>query len=436
MVRWLSPLVLALHGLVLAGCPGGASPVRCGDGLVDPGEQCDDGNTVGGDGCSAACTREPRCGDGVVDPGELCDDGNVLGGDGCSALCEVEPCCGDGVVDPGEGCDDGNKLDGDGCDARCEAEPVCGDGWLDFTEACEDGNAAAGDGCDAKCDLERRCGDGRLDLGEECDDGNAVEGDGCDASCLREAVCGDGVRDPGEHCDDGNVAGDDGCSALCFSEASGPADGVVDAPGDTGEGVTDAENAVNGVRGCGLGCGGDDGFSLGYVDGEDNYLVLDWGEKRVQNGPGTDLVVFENCFLISGGPAVFMDPLIVQVSRDGDTWVSFPHDYIHDDETVYSNNPAHWRGFAGVRPVLYHAEENPVDPFDPLAAGGDHFDLSDLPDDGGEAEEIKREGFRYLRLVTAPSQTNPDTGVPYPKEAISNGADIDGVLARYLIGGS
>ncbi len=30
------------------------------------------------------------CGDGIVDPGESCDDGNDLGGDGCSASCEVE----------------------------------------------------------------------------------------------------------------------------------------------------------------------------------------------------------------------------------------------------------------------------------------------------------------------------------------------------------
>ena len=30
------------------------------------------------------------CGDGVLDPGEQCDDGNLLDGDGCSAICEVE----------------------------------------------------------------------------------------------------------------------------------------------------------------------------------------------------------------------------------------------------------------------------------------------------------------------------------------------------------
>ena len=31
------------------------------------------------------------CGDGVVDPGEACDDGNSAGGDGCSPACNVEP---------------------------------------------------------------------------------------------------------------------------------------------------------------------------------------------------------------------------------------------------------------------------------------------------------------------------------------------------------
>src|SRR5262245_65676297 len=30
----------------------------CGDGIPDPGEQCDDGNTVSGDGCSATCVFE------------------------------------------------------------------------------------------------------------------------------------------------------------------------------------------------------------------------------------------------------------------------------------------------------------------------------------------------------------------------------------------
>ena len=67
----------------------------CGDGrLVDEiGEDCDDGNNIDGDGCTADCLIEipPVCGDGNVDPGEDCDDGNMVSGDGCSDICEIEP---------------------------------------------------------------------------------------------------------------------------------------------------------------------------------------------------------------------------------------------------------------------------------------------------------------------------------------------------------
>ena len=74
-------------GVVCADNPCGGF---CGDGILDPGEECDDGNNVDGDGCSADCTIEGFCGDGVLDPGEECDDGNNVDGDGCSANCTVE----------------------------------------------------------------------------------------------------------------------------------------------------------------------------------------------------------------------------------------------------------------------------------------------------------------------------------------------------------
>jgi cysteine-rich repeat protein len=38
--------------------------------------------------CRADCTI-PRCGDGLLDPGEVCDDGNDQAGDGC-ASCRPE----------------------------------------------------------------------------------------------------------------------------------------------------------------------------------------------------------------------------------------------------------------------------------------------------------------------------------------------------------
>ncbi|WP_437734331.1 lamin tail domain-containing protein [Sorangium sp. So ce1335] len=101
----------------------------CGDGVVDEGEVCDDGNTADDDGCSPTCQREeppePGCGDGALDPGEQCDDSNKENGDGCSAECQIEvpPRCGDGAVDPGEQCDDGNVAGGDGCEVVCTKTP-------------------------------------------------------------------------------------------------------------------------------------------------------------------------------------------------------------------------------------------------------------------------------------------------------------------------
>jgi cysteine-rich repeat protein len=61
----------------------------CGNGVTDPGEECDDGNTRACDGCSPGCRRE-GCGNGVVECGEQCDDGPANGpGDRCDATCHL-----------------------------------------------------------------------------------------------------------------------------------------------------------------------------------------------------------------------------------------------------------------------------------------------------------------------------------------------------------
>src|SRR5205085_1230317 len=55
------------------------------------GEQCDDGNTVTTDACTATC-QNAMCGDGSVWQGhEQCDDTNKVSGDGCSSSCKWEP---------------------------------------------------------------------------------------------------------------------------------------------------------------------------------------------------------------------------------------------------------------------------------------------------------------------------------------------------------
>jgi cysteine-rich repeat protein len=74
---------------VIASCGGGGSDPNaftlCGNGRIDSGEGCDDGNTVDTDDCTSACLPA-RCGDGVVHAGvEQCDGLNLNGSD-CGTL--------------------------------------------------------------------------------------------------------------------------------------------------------------------------------------------------------------------------------------------------------------------------------------------------------------------------------------------------------------
>lgn len=112
----------------------------CGNGILELGETCDDGNTTNGDGCNSICQNEV-CGNGIIDWGEACDDGNTTNGDGCNSLCQNEvivipptpggggggggrilSICGNGIKEGIEQCDDGNRLNNDGCDSSCKLE--------------------------------------------------------------------------------------------------------------------------------------------------------------------------------------------------------------------------------------------------------------------------------------------------------------------------
>ena len=79
----------------------------CGDGMIVGTEACDDAPPAeSGDGCSMTCTVEPgyvctgmpstcvnNCGNNTVDPGEDCDDGNTVAGDGCGTTCLFDIGC-------------------------------------------------------------------------------------------------------------------------------------------------------------------------------------------------------------------------------------------------------------------------------------------------------------------------------------------------------
>ncbi len=236
---------------------GGAPPnpvtYTCGDGDLEPGEFCDDGNKADGDGCSKDCLTQ--------DPDFNCSEGE---------LCTPISICGNGVIEGREKCDDGNAIDGadggDGCDGDCLAvqsgftcgkpntpclvSPECGNGKRERGEQCDDGNVdAATDGCSQTCVydsvnfwcpipgqscIERECGNGErtpaiLGIGgEDCDDGDTEPGDGCSPSCTQESgwsctstgcrgICGNGSVQAPEKCDLGanNGAPAFGCTAAC-----------------------------------------------------------------------------------------------------------------------------------------------------------------------------------------------------------------------------
>jgi cysteine-rich repeat protein len=136
------------------GCDGSCDIEFCGDGIINnepngvPTELCDDGDAAHGAGnsdtlpgaCRTDCTPA-ECGDGVIDPGEPCDDGAANSNtdpNTCRQDCSL-PRCGDGVRDNAapfnEECDDGNAIEGDGCDSNCT------------TSRCNNGIVAPGEVC-------------------------------------------------------------------------------------------------------------------------------------------------------------------------------------------------------------------------------------------------------------------------------------------------
>jgi fibro-slime domain-containing protein len=230
----------------------------CGDGKIGQGEDCDDNNAVGGDGCSPSCKQEAdfacpapgqkcvstvKCNDRKVTGNEQCDDGNNTDGDGCSKTCTLEcgwicaggGCraerCGDGKLAGNERCDDGNVAAGDGCSPTCTLEGkavTVAEGW-----ACTTPKAANGCSGPTTC-TTTVCGNKTREGSEQCDDGNPLTGDGCSPFCRLEpscppaggpctTPCGDGLLLPidktmGQVCDDGNIQDGDGCSSKCKKE--------------------------------------------------------------------------------------------------------------------------------------------------------------------------------------------------------------------------
>ena len=187
-------------------CPANIDPTNnavcvatvCGNSIVEPGEQCDDGNTTSGDGCDSLCQNEAPtgwtcnigyygamdgcdCGCGVLDPdcpnstNAVCDYCDDVGSCqtlsiGCPGLIDpnnnticISTVCGNSVVEPGEQCDDGNTTSGDGCDSTCQFEVPTA--WT-----CDPGYYGTNDGCDCGCAV----------IDPDCPSSNVGDCDYCD----------------------------------------------------------------------------------------------------------------------------------------------------------------------------------------------------------------------------------------------------------------
>ena len=250
---------LLASGTALTGCSDDDNAgATCGNGRIDPGEECD-GTNLRGYQCSdqgflggtlacnppgtenechydtSRCTS-PECGNGVREPGEECD-GYDMAAQTCQTLghdagmlkckgpdsdqpctfdtseCLDSPYCGDGVVDTEEGeqCDGasmneqscttlgflGGQLQ---CTDDCQfdtsgcVQPECGNGIREADEIC-DGSDLAGESCITKGFIE-----GTLSCLADCSDFDT-------SNCSGTPECGNDIAEGLEACDGTDLKG-------------------------------------------------------------------------------------------------------------------------------------------------------------------------------------------------------------------------------------
>jgi hypothetical protein len=229
-----------------------------------------------------------------------------------------------------------------------------------------------------------------------------------------------GVVACGDETSGTSIPSDAGAEALPANEEAGSvdADAGIDAgpsiradrfvtkvvsftPGPcAGFGATEMPGIILGPpAGAGAQKGSLDVVSLG-IGGE---LVVSFEPNAIVDGPGADLIVFENAFYAAGNASTpAADPGEVSVSEDGVTW------------KTYECTPAGAAPYgkcAGWHPV-YSAPGNGISPVDPVTAGGEAYDLSEV-------------GLTKARFVRIRDKSNMTCeGQPQPQNL---GFDLDAI---------
>jgi len=276
-------------------------PVTCGNGAVDPGEDCDDGNVLDGDGCETSCRwtcrGDPDCDDGGICNGtEWCDfawhgcmpGSNLPTGADCDdgQFCTAASTC-DGAgscVGAGNPCDDGIECTRDDCDESADAcDNGVHSGTCRIDGACRvAGEASPSDGClvcepGASTDAWTPAADRSA-----CTDGAGLGGWCCAGTCRAGAQCCDatdcapGCSGTAQECnvfiDGSTCTGQRGC---VWSEGSG-CNGVPRACN-----TLDADACGHCRDGCSWssgGCGGTAGSCTSYTSTTDcSHCGCAWG---------------------------------------------------------------------------------------------------------------------------------------------------------------
>lgn len=214
-----------------AGTSSADAAATCGNGILDPGEGCDDHNTVDGDGCSSKCIVEgappsacPGTKLALASPTPESRAATVKG-DTSSALATLDsPSCGGG---------NGKEL------VYALTSDVKGRARV-VLDAAFDALLYARTSC-ATATSELACknvpaGGGKTELVFPIDAGQTVYlvVDGAAGTSgkfqldvtIGGASCGDGLAQYPEQCDDGNVVAGDGCSPTCDLETPSAEPGV------------------------------------------------------------------------------------------------------------------------------------------------------------------------------------------------------------------
>jgi cysteine-rich repeat protein len=250
----------------------------CGNGALDAGETCDDGNLLSCDGCSFSCTTEPTPAcppDGnectldcnptsgcsyTPESGTTCSDepgGNVCTQDVCQAgVCSHPPVvCNDGVDCTVDACNPSTGCSATPDDAACADGTTCTTDVCNAISGCQHANQPNGTACTDSnvCTTGDRCQAGAcVSTGAlNCEDSNPCTADSCNPAlaCLHfenaslcpctdgggplpaGTACADGnscsegdtcdgtgtcVPAPGPLCDDGDPCTLDGCLGICL----------------------------------------------------------------------------------------------------------------------------------------------------------------------------------------------------------------------------